>query len=465
VTASVAHAAPEILEGKRPSEASDVYALASTINELIEGRAPFVRETDESMIPVIARIASDPPPDLSSYGVPETVQSVLERGLAKDPAARFDSATAFAKALREAAAGRTPDAASAAAPVVAAAPAPGGSAPSAPVADRERVRARRPSKRVLVALLLLVAIAGAAAAVATGGGGGGSEVGAPKVVAKIAVQGPVLPAVGEGAVFVITANGLVRINPASNQVSEANLGAVVGSALTVGEGSVWVAAESPDNHPELLRIDPGSDEVLERIALPGDALSLATGLLRSVWAVTIPQASAAVVSVRATPTAAVDTIQVAGQPISIAAGFDAVWLADPQAGVVLRLDPVTRDVTKIRVGRFPSLLTTGAGAVWVLDGQGGSVFRIDPKTRRVTGHTADLAPPQAEGGIAQALAVGLGAVWLVDTATATLLRVDPDSLDVVARLKVGRLPTAVAVGEGSVWVTDGSDNAVFRLRP
>jgi serine/threonine protein kinase len=102
ITASIAHAAPEVLEGKRATARSDVYSLASTIYALIAGRPAFTRDTDEGMTPVIARILTEDPPDLRGF-VPAPVCAVLERGLAKDPAARFATAAEMADALRGAA--------------------------------------------------------------------------------------------------------------------------------------------------------------------------------------------------------------------------------------------------------------------------------------------------------------------------------------------------------------------------
>ena len=99
VTASVADAAPEILDGKAPSQASDVYSLASTVYAAIAGSAPFVRGDDESLISVIVRSATTDPPDLRPRGVPEQLWAILVRGLAKDPAQR-PSASEFAQDLR-----------------------------------------------------------------------------------------------------------------------------------------------------------------------------------------------------------------------------------------------------------------------------------------------------------------------------------------------------------------------------
>jgi hypothetical protein len=102
VTATFAHAAPELLEGKPPSAASDVYSLASTLYSLITGHPPFVIEDEDTLPAVIARIATEPPPDLRGRGVPDAVCAALEHALAKDPAARTPTARAFGHALQDA---------------------------------------------------------------------------------------------------------------------------------------------------------------------------------------------------------------------------------------------------------------------------------------------------------------------------------------------------------------------------
>ncbi|HEX4017823.1 MAG TPA: protein kinase [Frankiaceae bacterium] len=102
ITASILHAAPELLTGQRPEIATDVYSLASTIYSLILGRAPFARPDEESLAPLITRICLEQPPDLTAMGVPEAVSTILERGLAKEPAERFDSALDFGQAMQQA---------------------------------------------------------------------------------------------------------------------------------------------------------------------------------------------------------------------------------------------------------------------------------------------------------------------------------------------------------------------------
>src|SRR5690349_9022008 len=83
ITASMAHAPPEVLDGQRPTIAADVYSLGSTIFELMHGTPAFSSASDESMVPMLRRILTDPPPDLRPRGVPDAVCQVIERAMAK----------------------------------------------------------------------------------------------------------------------------------------------------------------------------------------------------------------------------------------------------------------------------------------------------------------------------------------------------------------------------------------------
>jgi hypothetical protein len=112
ISASLIHAAPEVIDGKKATPASDIYSLASTLLTVILGRPPFARVADESTSSLIARILRDPLPALPSDRVPAKLQRVFERAMAKDPAARYASADEFGAALgaigRLPAAGRLP---------------------------------------------------------------------------------------------------------------------------------------------------------------------------------------------------------------------------------------------------------------------------------------------------------------------------------------------------------------------
>ncbi|BCJ56214.1 hypothetical protein Asp14428_76890 [Actinoplanes sp. NBRC 14428] len=102
VTATLLHAAPEVLRGDPATVASDVYSLASTLFWWLSGRTAFAAAPGERAGETIARIAAAPVPDLRDHGVPGPVCAVIERAMAKDPAARPATADRFAEELREA---------------------------------------------------------------------------------------------------------------------------------------------------------------------------------------------------------------------------------------------------------------------------------------------------------------------------------------------------------------------------
>lgn len=101
ITASWSHAAPEIVDGKRPTVAADVYSLASTLFALLDGQPPFVRGADDSLLALFARIVSDPVRGLRPP-VPQAVARIVLEGLAKVPADRPRTAAEFGGRLQAA---------------------------------------------------------------------------------------------------------------------------------------------------------------------------------------------------------------------------------------------------------------------------------------------------------------------------------------------------------------------------
>lgn len=102
ITATISHAAPELLGGERATEASDVYGLGSCLYNLLAGSPPFGVARGEDLMAVVARIAHDPPPSLLPHGVPPAVAEVVERALQKKADDRWPSARAMGQALQTA---------------------------------------------------------------------------------------------------------------------------------------------------------------------------------------------------------------------------------------------------------------------------------------------------------------------------------------------------------------------------
>ena len=71
------HTAPELLEGGTPTAASDVYGLASTLYELVAGRAAFRAYVGESPASVIVRVLSNPVLPIVAPNVPLEISDLL----------------------------------------------------------------------------------------------------------------------------------------------------------------------------------------------------------------------------------------------------------------------------------------------------------------------------------------------------------------------------------------------------
>lgn len=91
------YVSPEQLSGQPVGGACDQYSLACAAFELFSGTAPFERDT--GMAVMYAHI-HDTPPSLTSRRseLPEPLDAVFVRALAKAPADRFGSCQEFAEA-------------------------------------------------------------------------------------------------------------------------------------------------------------------------------------------------------------------------------------------------------------------------------------------------------------------------------------------------------------------------------
>ncbi|MCE6995177.1 protein kinase [Saccharothrix sp. S26] len=94
--------APERLSGGPVDGRSDQYSLACVLFECLTGRLPH--PAADPAAKVAAHLLQPPPaPSVFSPTVTPALDAVVLRGLAKDPARRFESATALITAAREAA--------------------------------------------------------------------------------------------------------------------------------------------------------------------------------------------------------------------------------------------------------------------------------------------------------------------------------------------------------------------------
>jgi serine/threonine-protein kinase len=91
--------APEMVVGDTVDGRADLYAIGLILYELLTGRRPFSGGTDFDVMRAHVEAPVTPPRQWRAE-IPEALEKVVLRALAKRPADRFESAAAMAKALR-----------------------------------------------------------------------------------------------------------------------------------------------------------------------------------------------------------------------------------------------------------------------------------------------------------------------------------------------------------------------------
>ena len=109
VLGTAAYLAPEQARGEEAGPPADVYGLAVVTYQLLSGRLPY-EAASLSELTLKQQREAPPPLDAVNPEVPPALARAVARGLALDPAARYDGAVAFGEALRAGARGIEPPA-------------------------------------------------------------------------------------------------------------------------------------------------------------------------------------------------------------------------------------------------------------------------------------------------------------------------------------------------------------------
>ena len=145
-------------------------------------------------------------------------------------------------------------------------------------------------------------------------------------------------------------------------------------------------------------------------------------------------------------------------------GPNAVGVIDPSTGKV---------VDDVPLGLTSSLIAAGEGFVWVLDPRASTLTRIDPETMEVVEPTRGIPAD----GIATGLAVGEGSVWVAvnEGRRLVVLEIGPDLGELrqtiplytapVGTLSVLRETVVLTVGDGGVWSLERGRGKVTRIDP
>jgi serine/threonine-protein kinase len=452
-----AYLAPEQIEGRPTDGRTDIYALGSMLYECLTGEPVFPRSSRLAV--AWAHLEEEPPkPSKRRAELPQAIDAVIERALAKNPAQRFPTCTALIASAENALG----------------------------LGTARSSRRRRP---LLLAAAGAVAIAVAAGVIATLLASGGGKP-APPLYA-----GP---------------NTLARIDPRTRKV-DAVVPVGLNPVVSAGSGHrIWVFSEG---NGRVTEFDTRSARRIEKPIVaplpPAECCRLYSGPVLAAdasgaWLVKggyVGKPQLVHLPVGRHPP---HSYPLPITPTGVAASAGAVWVVGMGAhdDEVLRVDPADGHVAASR--RFAASaqidsIAYGYGQVWVVSSAKSTLYRLDPQLRRpperlwlsdsratraelirpyvwvrVEGHNGEtfiitpdplkklrwqfLGPPTSEENV-----WGLDARWWYDSPTGAVVQ-QPEQNGPTHKIRVTRtLPgeggpclSSISTVDGSVWVTAAS---------
>jgi hypothetical protein len=349
-----AYLAPEQLEGLPADGRADVYSLGCVLYECLTGEPVFPR--DSRLAVAWAHLEEEPPrASKRRAGLPEAVDAVLGRALAKDPEQRFATCGALVSAAEDALG-----------------------------LGRAGSSRRRQSLLLAGAIGLAVVVAGVVFATTLGGG----------------------PRRGDATHIYAAANTLARIDPVTEKVSNVFHVGTDPVVTAAGGYTIWVYSRDSRTITQINAVTNHRVETTQ-VSLPAECCSLFTGPvlaasddLDGAWF--IEGGTAGVkpwlvhVNVgRGRPR----KYPLPVTPTGVAVGGHAVWVVGHNRGgdEVLRIDPLSGRVT---AKHFPASaridsIVFGYGKVWVLSSRAATLYKIDPRTVRLVGKPRVVAHSRA----------------------------------------------------------------------
>ena len=222
-----------------------------------------------------------------------------------------------------------------------------------------------------------------------------------------------------GAIWVATAKGLQRINPATNRVIQ-TLPPTVGSGYVQAvDGHLWVSL----NDGTVQKLDPADGRVLASVSVAPTGASILASDGTTLWA---------------------------------ANGGTVVVISPQRATITERVNEDGGRQRGKKGAQFTSLALTG-GVAWGSRSDGRVLrFEIDPSNNSTaTTHLAKLEGPAL-------IAAGPAGVLVASPSTQTVTRLDFTTGQVIASIQLPGV-CQVAVGADAAWVTAENQGTLYRM--
>ncbi len=261
----------------------------------------------------------------------------------------------------------------------------------------------------------------------------------------------------EGAVWVASTNpyAILRIDPVTNKiVARIRIPGEACSGLASGFGSIWTPICG--RQPSLVRIDAGRNAISATlpIAPAGPEAGIAASD-DSVWLVTDNKGT--LLRIDPSTNSVRQRISIAHGSYNPIFGDGIVWVTGIENDVLTAVDASSGKILdSIRVGPKPRFLTAGAGSIWTLNQGDGTISRVDEKSRHVIA-TIQLGIPGTGGDIAY----GADSVWS-SVFDLPLTRVDATTNGVVKQW-IGKGGDSLRIGFNSLWITDYKKGLLLRI--
>ena len=336
-----AYLAPEQLEGRTVDGRADVYALGCVLYECLTGEPVFLRGTRLAV--AWAHLEEEPPrASRRRAGLPDAVDPVIGRALAKEPGERFATCEALVAAAQDALG----------------------------LGGAGRSRGRRTLLLLAGVIVLAIVVVGVVTATTLGHSAG------PKTAAPLFAR----------------ANTLARIDGVTGKVISVF---PVGTDPVVAAGADTTAWVYSRGSGTISQVDGSTNQIVDttRVSLPAECCSLFTGPVLTAAARGRASGAWFVEGVSASRRAHLVHVPFGRHgryefpldltPTGVAASGSAVWVVGrTQRGYqVQRIDPVSGRVKARR--RFPASarvdsIAFGYGHVWVLSSATATLYKIDP---------------------------------------------------------------------------------------
>ena len=227
-------------------------------------------------------------------------------------------------------------------------------------------------------------------------------------------------------------------------------------AMDEGFGSIW-AGDCVDN--TLLRIDVATGELVATVSLPFSLPSESSVAVGDdgVWMLSTG-AQPDLVRIDPATNEVADTFPAPSGATAVRAGDGSLWITRADAGQLLRVDPATgEELAEIDVAPGSTFLAVGEGGVWTL-GSTGEVVHVDPATNSVVA-TIPTGGRVEHGDVA----VGGGYVW-ARISESLFVQIDPVTNTVVSRYgPPSEGSGGIDADDQAVWVSDYLGQTLWRL--